>query len=58
VTKFLALSSLIVAGVFLQLADYWYAFGLWPKSWTAFALCSVGYMVLIGLRMAVDKEGK
>lgn len=57
-TKFLANVALLVAGVGLQLANYWFTFGLWPQSWWSFTLCSVGYVLLIGARLAVEKDEK
>lgn len=36
VTKMIAVLSLCALAVLCSLGNYWYTFGLWPKSWFAF----------------------
>lgn len=55
-TKFVALLGIVVMQTALTFASYWYAFGLWPISWTAFFLCAVAQIALISMRLEVEKE--
>lgn len=55
-TKFLANVCLIVAGLALTLGNYWYTFGLWPRSWWSFTLFGLGAIALLALREAVEKD--
>ena len=55
-SKFLARVFLSVAGLAVVLGNYWFTYGLWPKSWTSFTLFGVASIVLIALNVAIDKE--
>ena len=57
-TKFVAKLGILVAQLALMFVNYWFAFGLWPKSWPIFLLCGLGSIVLMGLNLAVDAEKK
>ena len=57
-TKFLANTGLLIASFAISLAQYWYTFGLWPKSWTSFVLCATGTIMVLGLREVVERESK
>lgn len=54
--KFLADLFLATAGFILTLANFWFTYGIWPKSWVSFAICYVLFLVLIILRLAQEKE--
>ena len=54
--KFLAALFLLVAGIALQLANFWYTFGIWPKSWWSFVLCALGSVLLMALHLASREE--
>jgi len=41
-TKVVAVLALMVAAAFVALGNYWYTFGIWPRSWWAFG----GFLVL------------
>lgn len=56
--KVLANLFLLVAGISVQLASYWYVFGLWPRDWTLFVTFSVIGAVLLVLRMEIEKENR
>ena len=53
-TKFLANCFLIVAGISLQLGNYWYTFGLWPQNWWTFFGFAFATVLLMALRVAQD----
>jgi hypothetical protein len=37
-TKIIAVIALVIISVGLQLGNYWWTFGLWPRSWVSFSL--------------------
>jgi hypothetical protein len=55
-TKFVAQLALLVAGLALTLGNYWYTFGLWPRSWVSFVGFGIGAFVLFVLRELVEKD--
>lgn len=55
-TKFIADTALLAASMALMLAQYWFTFGLWPKSWWSFALCSIGMLIVVVIRHFIEKE--
>lgn len=57
-TEFVAHLGLLAMSVALQLANYWFTFGLWPQSWTSFTLCSTAYALLVAVRIGIDKDKK
>lgn len=57
-SKFLAQVLLIALGLGVSLANYWYTFGLWPKSWVSYFSFGLALIVLLLLREAVEKEDK
>ena len=55
-SKAVALIALVVAAAFVALGNYWYTFGLWPRSWWAF-FGFLGLQILImQLRDAIQRE--
>jgi hypothetical protein len=43
-TRFIAMLALIALLVLNMLGNFWFTYGIWPRSWSAFiffALCSV-----------------
>jgi hypothetical protein len=52
----IALVALLVIGIGLMLGNYWFTFGLWPRSWTAFVLFACATMIVSGLMQAVMKS--
>lgn len=58
IARFIAKSMLLLAGLGLLLANYWFTFGLWPQSWTSFVLCGLGSFVLLVCHAALDQEAK
>lgn len=57
-TKFIAKAGLHTAQVAIVFCNYWYTFGLWPKSWLSFFLCTTAAIMLIALGLVVDHESK
>lgn len=56
-TKGIALIALLGASFALSMGNYWYTFGLWPKSWLSFFLFAMGNM-LVYMLMDVVKGDK
>lgn len=57
-TKGIAKFALVVIQIGLMLGNYWYTFGLWPKSWTSFIFYAVGMIVVAALNVMIDAEAK
>jgi hypothetical protein len=55
-TKFLANLALLAAAFFVTLGNFWYTYGIWPKSWGAFVAFFILSITLLLLRQAVEKE--
>ena len=54
--RLLASAFLMVAGIGVQLGQYWYTFGLWPRSWGAFGFFTTLTILLVVLRIAQEKD--
>jgi hypothetical protein len=52
----IALLSLTAISIGLMFGNYWFTFGLWPKSWTAFALFGIASMIVSWAITAVMKS--
>jgi len=37
VTKFIAIITIMTLMLFNTLGNFWYTYGIWPRSWAAFA---------------------
>lgn len=57
-TKFIAKAFITLGIGAVSLANFWFTFGIWPKSWTSFVLCVVAQILLLALSLAVDKENE
>lgn len=55
-TKFIAILLIFILQLILTLTNYWFTFGLWPKSWTSFFLCGIASILLAGFYLLVSKE--
>lgn len=55
-SKFIALTSLMFLGLFSVLGNYWFTYGLWPKSWFSFIGFGVLSVTIAGLAQLVNKE--
>lgn len=51
-TKFLAKVMLMALLTLSSLGNYWYTFGLWPKSW----FCFFGFFLLSVIIMLINQE--
>jgi hypothetical protein len=57
-SKVVALIALIVAAVFLTLGNFWFTYGIWPKSWWSFFVFALASTVLSQMLTAVLKEDR
>jgi hypothetical protein len=55
-TKTIALMSLVAIQIALSLGNYWFTFGLWPRSWASFVFFGIAYVVVVGLISVVQKD--
>lgn len=55
-TKFVAKVGIIVGFGVCALGNYWFTFGIWPRSWWSFTLFLLASIVLMGMNEAIDKE--
>jgi hypothetical protein len=56
VTKVIALMGLVAIQVALSLANYWFTFGLWPRSWASFVFYGLASVVVVGLIRIVQED--
>lgn len=54
--KFLANVFVMACAGLLALGNFWYTYGVWPRSWGAFVLFQVLSVVMIVCKLALDKE--
>ncbi len=55
-TKFVANLGLVVLGLLATLGNYWFTFGLWPQSWLSFFGFGLVMMLLMVMRLFVEKD--
>lgn len=55
-TKFIAVIALMAAQTAVSLGNYWYTFGLWPKSWVSFVGFFLATLALLALHLLIDRE--
>lgn len=55
-TKLIAVLSLSAISIGLTFGNYWFTFGLWPKSWISFVLFAVGFMIISSAITAVTRD--
>lgn len=55
-SKVIALFALASLMFLSQLGNFWFTYGIWPKSWGAYFLFSFAGLVLYAATMAVTKE--
>lgn len=54
--KVIAMLALLILALGVSLANYWFTFGLWPKSWTSFVLCWLASITVMKLVEIVAKS--
>lgn len=52
-TRVIALVALSVIAIALTFGNYWWTFGLWPKSWTSFVLFAVANTIVASAMSAI-----
>jgi len=52
-----ALVALMVISVGLSLGNYWWTFGLWPRSWGSFLGFALAFLIVHTLLDLVRKSG-
>jgi hypothetical protein len=57
-TRIVAEFGIIVASLSLMLGNYWFTFGLWPKSWWYFAGFGLAQFTLMAMAVGIRSEGK
>jgi hypothetical protein len=55
-SRAIATIALLVIAIALMMANYWYSFGLWPRSWTAFISISLCQIIVQLLLTAVKED--
>lgn len=55
-TKAIATIALVVISIGLGLGNYWWTFGLWPKSWLSFLLFGFASVLVSTALSAVMKS--
>lgn len=57
-SKLIAALALIASSFCIMLGNFWFTYGVWPRSWTAFVFFAVAQMVNYLLLQAIGKEIK
>jgi uncharacterized membrane protein len=55
-TKGIAKLALAAISIGLMLGNYWFTFGLWPRSWSAFMFFAVAIIGVSLLNIAIDQD--
>jgi hypothetical protein len=54
--KAIAQFALIAGSFGVTLANCWFTFGLWPKSWLSFTICFFATVTIAMLHLAIAAE--
>jgi len=54
-TKIVAKLALMMISIGLMLGNWWFTFGLWPRSWGAFAFFATALVIVTALQLAIEK---
>ncbi len=54
--KLLSHLFLLFAGIAIALGNYWFTFGLWPKSWLSFFCFGLASALLVILRLKLEEH--
>lgn len=54
-TKIIASLALLTASFAVGLGNFWFTYGIWPKSWTSYAVFWVLSVAVTGLLAAIGK---
>ena len=57
-TKFIAIACLVVLLMLNTLGNYWFTYGIWPRSWGALALFTFTTTLLSMSAMYVTVDGR
>lgn len=57
-TKTVALISLLIISIFVGLGNFWFTYGIWPKSWSSLALFGCLSIIINLTLQAVLREEK
>lgn len=55
-TKLIAILALTVIAIGIQFGNYWFTFGLWPKSWAAFVGFALASMIVTACMQTVIRN--
>jgi uncharacterized SAM-binding protein YcdF (DUF218 family) len=53
--KSIAIVTLLILSFITSLGNYWFVFGIWPRSWTLFVVFCVFHLIISGLIQVVGK---
>ena len=55
-TKLVALIALLVLALLTMLGNYWFTYGLWPRSWASFVVFGIANLLIVAAMEAVKKD--
>jgi hypothetical protein len=58
VTKFIALIGVVVLMALSGLGNFWFTYGIWPRSWVSYVAFSTIGLVLTSAFKSVLSDGK
>ncbi len=57
-SKLIALIALLAASGFLTVGNFWFTYGIYPRSWPSFFLFWIASTATFFLLQSVSKEGR
>lgn len=56
--KFVANIALIVAGISVTLGNFWFTYGIWPRSWKSFVTFGLLSAALLAINVSMRMDWK
>lgn len=56
IAKFIARLTLFVLSVLLALGNFWFTYGIWPRSWASFCIFGTLSFITMILYVAVSQD--
>lgn len=58
IALFVAQVAIVLGLLVTQLANYWFTYGIWPKSWISFVACGLISIMLMTLSSTLNGEAR
>ncbi len=54
--KLVALFAVLALSFMIQLGNFWFTYGIWPRSWGAFAFFTIASIINYSMLTRITKE--